>query len=62
MEEGIFFQRNLLTGGQGTLYAGNLFSKEVLDWMVHSVERFFLKSQILTKKKLEIWGTQIPRF
>ena len=31
-----------MTGGQGTFYAG-VFSKEVLDWWVHSVERFFLK-------------------
>ena len=34
-----------MTGGQDAFYAvgGGVFSKEVLDWWVHSVERFFPK-------------------
>ena len=33
-----------MTGGQGTFYAGEGGgSKEVLDWWLHSVERFFPK-------------------
>ena len=42
-----FFPKgNPLTGGQGTIYGG-VFSKEVLDWWVHSVRDFFQRNPLL---------------